>query len=257
MFSRTKSRSCRPLASRHHSDYKLRNLRTALLFLVFAMRAAAWDSGAVGRLMKDSREVEGADFSAIVMAATGHRILPIDREKDAAWLGLVGSAMDATLADLNSPSHPIHQAGRINEASRFIEEALMERLAKVPGWKCTIPPTASGGSQRSGYPDLRLVLDDGSVVYLDPKLYAGDSRESSFRTFYYEPKAETNKITDDARHLLVGVAHRSGADGRPEFLRWELVDVAAMPVRLKLEFQSSNRDIYRDSAILGSGVGER
>jgi hypothetical protein len=31
------------------------------------------------------------------------------------------------------------------------------------------------------------------VFYLDPKLYAAGSRDSSFRTFYFEPKITTNK----------------------------------------------------------------
>jgi len=90
-------------------------------------------------------------------------------------------------------------------------------------------------------------------VYLDPKLHAQDSRSSSFRTFYYEPKTATNKINDDARHLVVGVAHAPKPDGSTTFTAWELIDIAAMPVRLKLEFQSSNRDIYRDEAVVASG----
>ena len=31
------------------------------------------------------------------------------------------------------------------------------------------------------------------------------SRASSFRTFYFEPKVATNKIRDDAVHLILGI----------------------------------------------------
>ena len=38
--------------------------------------------------------------------------------------------------------------------------------------------------QRSGYPDLRIIdLGSKRVFYLDPKLYATGSRDSSFRAF--------------------------------------------------------------------------
>jgi hypothetical protein len=36
------------------------------------------------------------------------------------------------------------------------------------------------------------------VFYVDPKLYAAGSRDSSFRTFYFKPKAAANKVRDDA-----------------------------------------------------------
>jgi hypothetical protein len=94
------------------------------------------------------------------------------------------------------------------------------------------------------------VLEDGSVVYLDPKLHAADSRGSSLRTFYYEPKTTTGKVHDDARHLLIGVQHNEGQGGQLRFEGWEIVDVSKIKVRLKAEFQASNKDMYRDETII-------
>jgi hypothetical protein len=75
--------------------------------------------------------------------------------------------------------------------------------------------------QRSGYPDLRLVdLETRRFFYLDPKLYATGSRDSSFRTFYFEPKIATNKVRDDAVHLIVGFEHEPRKDGQWKFTRW-------------------------------------
>ena len=126
----------------------------------------------------------------------------------------------------------------------------MTQCAAEKGWACGIPKTSTGEEQRSGYPDLRLVLEDGSVVYLDPKLHAADSRGSSLRTFYYEPKTTTGKVHDDARHLLVGVSHNQGQGGQLRFEGWELVDVSKIKVRLKAEFQASNRDLYREESVV-------
>jgi len=115
--------------------------------------------------------------------------------------------------------------------------------------------TRWGFSICSGYPDLRLVeTASNRVSYLDPKLYAAGSRDSSFRTFYFEPKITTNKVRDDAVHLLVGFEHAPKTAGHWTFTRWDLVDLAHFKVRLKAEFQGSNRDIYRPDATLATSA---
>ena len=204
----------------------------------------------LGWLLQEDRDLKGIDFSEVLAATSGKKIIPIDPATDKPWIQKLGEILDRTLAKLNDPSHPIHSAGRINEASRFIEDELLAECSAVEGWSCAIPKTALGEEQRSGYPDLRLVLEDGSVVYLDPKLHAAKSRDSSLRTFYYEPKTTTGKVHDDARHLLVGVQHNEGQGGQLRFEGWELVDVSKIKVRLKAEFQASNKDMYRDETIV-------
>ena len=111
------------------------------------------------------------------------------------------------------------------------------------------------------YPDLRITdLESKRVFYLDPKLYAAGSRDSSFRTFYFEPKKSTNKVRDDAVHFVVGFEHapRETASGSPnatwKFTRWDLVDLSRFTVKLKAEFQGSNRDMYRPEAIVASSA---
>jgi hypothetical protein len=131
---------------------------------------------------------------------------------------------------------------------------MLTELAAVDGFECGFPKTAAGRSQRSGYPDLRLVdTQSGHVVYLDPKLYQSKSRNSSLRTFYFTPKLETNKILEDANHLLVGIAHEGKNEGVWKFASWEMVDLSGFKVRLKAEFQAGNRDIYRDENIIARG----
>ena len=108
----------------------------------------------------------------------------------------------------------------------------------------------------SGYPDLRLVDRETKRVFISIRSsYAAGSRDSSFRTFYFEPKIATNKVRDDAVHLLVGFEHEPGkSEGHWKFTRWDLVDLAHFKVRLKAEFQGSNRDIYRPEAIVATSA---
>jgi hypothetical protein len=149
----------------------------------------------------------------------------------------------------------VQKVRRINEVSSHVETLLRELLSRTPGLSCDFPRTSEGRVQRSGYPDLRMVdAATQRVFYLDPKLYAAGSRASSFRTFYFEPKIATNKVTDDAIHLLVGFEHEPTGDRRWNFTRWDLVDLAHFKVRLKAEFQGSNRDIYRPEAIVATSA---
>lgn len=201
-------------------------------------------------LLQDGRDLKGIPFHEVLAATTGKKIIPVEPEGDHKWLERLGKALDHTLTILNESNHEIHQAGRINEASRFIEDQIRRELNRESGWTCSIPRTSAGEEQRSGYPDLRLALDTGDIVYLDPKLFAPESRNSTLRTFYYEPKVTTSKVQDDARHLLVGIYHngKSGADLR--LLGWELVDVSRLKVQLKAEFQASNHDMYLSENIV-------
>jgi len=227
----------------------------AAAFVPGCLLAGSKDTGdLISWLLEDGRDMKGIPFSEVLAATTGKKIIPVDPAADRAWLGRLGKVLDQMLSDLNDPSQEIHKARRINEASRFVEDQLRLGLNRQPGWKCMVPQTASGGEQRSGYPDLRLVLENGDVVYLDAKLYEDGSRSSTLRTFYYEPKTTTGKVHDDARHLLVSIRHngKTGADLR--LLGWELVDVSRIRVRLKAEFQASNHDLYHKDNVVAEGT---
>ena len=225
-------------------------------FLILSGAGSCWaEVPGMEALMRVPGEMEGTTFGEVVEAATGRRVVPVDLSVDGDWVGILGGHVAEMVAAMNTASHPVQKATRINEASRPVEEELVARLASVPGWTCDFATTAGKGAQRSGYPDIRLQLPGGRVVYIDPKLYAADSRSSSFRSFYYSPKTDTNKILEDARHVIVGIAHADNPDGSRRFTSWEIIDVATMPIHLKLEFQSSNADMYRDEArVTGGGI---
>lgn len=232
------------------------------LFLLAAILLAAPVFAAdvariVGGLMAEENELTAVPFPEVVRAATGKLVLPmqltnaVDRE----LLAKLHRALDGVLRTLNDSNGPAQQKRRINEVSTLFESALKAELNAIEGFECDFPKTASGARQRSGYPDLRLVdKKSGRVVYLDPKLFERGNRTSTLRTFYYEPKRDTNKILEDAHHLLIGFEHDGKANGAWTFLSWHLVDLSNFRVRLKAEFQGSNRDLYRPEGIIGSST---
>lgn len=236
-------------------------VRTLVLFIAsgsFPFAVSAEDSAAqrlIPWLLDESNSFKGILFSEVVEATSGKKIIPFDRDNadDARILAGVGQAMDEVLSKMNAPESEVHRIARINEVSGHFENLMQKLLNGMPDFSCDFPRTKSGQVLRSGYPDLRLVdKPSGKICYLDPKLYAEGSRESSFRTFYFEPKKETNKVNDDARHLIVGIAHARDSKGW-KFLRWELIDLAHFRVKLKAEFEGSNRDMYRRDAVVGTG----
>ncbi len=202
-------------------------------------------------LLKNREELEEVPFSEVLEATTGQAIVAVDRRKDAKVLKTLGGAIAEAVERLNEPDHAIHEVGRVNEASRYVEDELRETVGAIPGWTCGVPTTVDGKEQRSGYPDLRIVTSGGKVLFLDPKLYAPGSRDSSLRTFYYEPRGGTSKVHEDAVHLLAGFRHNGESGRKFRIDAWELVDLSKLQVQLKAEFQASNRDVYTEETVVG------
>jgi hypothetical protein len=223
-------------------------------------------------LLDEDRQLRGVPFSEVIFDTTGKKVLRFDTSNpvDQRVAKAISTACDETIKRLNAPGGAIQNVERINEVSSHVEDNLRELLNAVPGLRCDFPLTAEG---KMGYPDLRIVdLESKRVFYVDPKLYAAGSRDSSFRAFYFEPKKATNKVRDDAVHFIVGFEHqpspRYGLAGEPreggsrssktmwKLTRWNLVDLAQFLVKLKAEFQGSNRDMYRPEAVVASGSGD-
>jgi hypothetical protein len=203
-------------------------------------------------LMEHSKELESIPFAKVIEIVSGKKVLPLKpaTSPDNDIVASLALVLDACLAELNQEDSPVRGLRRINEASRFFEEAIASHANAHPDFRCDYPRTAAGNIQRAGYPDLILThIASGRICYLDPKLFESSSIKSTLRTFYYQPKPQTGKVHHDAHHLLVGIEH-DGNDGAWQFTGWKLVDLADFKVRLKAEFQGSNRDIYRDELIL-------
>jgi len=207
-------------------------------------------------LLQEDPQLREIPFSEVIFDTTGKHVLAFNPkdETDARVLKQMSSVLDQVMTRLNAPESLIQRIPRINEVSSHFEDLIRQLLNKTPDLACDFPKTAAGGKQRSGYPDLELVDQlSHRVYYLDPKLYAVGSRDSSFRTFYFEPKIATNKVREDAVHFIVGFEHeKPAADRQWKFTRWDLVDLSHFQVKLKAEFQGSNRDMYRPEAIVAT-----
>lgn len=226
--------------------------------LAFGEISQTDDATLVRALLDENLSKRTFSFATVVEAASGKIVLPLTKKPAHERVTrAINAALAATLAELNRTDSPVRQARRINEASQFFEDRIQNHLHQTPGLSCQIPPLRNGKRQRAGYPDLRIVdLDSKLVFYLDPKLVEQGQFASTLRSFYFEPKTETSKITDDAVHLLVGIEH-DGESGRWKFTGWELVDLSKLRVRLKAEFQASNADVYPKKTVLSLPISDR
>jgi hypothetical protein len=207
-------------------------------------------------LLNEDQQLRGVPFGEVIFDTTGKRVLPFDPNNavDQRVAKAISVAADETMKRLNAPGSTIRNVDRINEVSSHFEDTLRDLLSSTAGLRCEFPLTAEGKVQRSGYPDLRIIdRESKRVFYLDPKLYATGSRNSSFRAFYFVPRKATNKVRDDAVHFVVGFEHETREkNGVWKFRRWDLVDLSRFTVTLKAEFQGSNREMYRAQAIVAS-----
>lgn len=247
LFSRTPTRPVTRMSEKFRQDVEKSEQKAAA-----KMRAAAVDPDValVRLLLGENLSDRTFAFATIAEACSGKEVLPLDETPaHRRVVSAIESALTETTAALNQSDSPVRALRRINEASRFFEDAILAHIAAMPGLKCEVPPNRAGEHQRSGYPDLRITDEEsGMVFYLDPKLVEQGSAASTFRTFYFEPKNETLKITDDAVHLLAGIEH-DGKTREWTFTGWRLVDLSTLRVRLKAEFQASNADLYRKTGL--------
>lgn len=144
-------------------------------------------------------------------------------------------------------------ADRMNEISTKVEDCLMEAF-RVSGISAALPKTRTGRTQRSGYPDLRVEVE-GQVYYLEVKTYSAQSRTSSHRAFYLSNSPDP-KILEDAIHLLVGFEVEKRNDNSYRVTRFLCRDIRELACKVKIEFNASNLDMYRDVEDCTSISGE-
>ncbi len=191
-------------------------------------------------------------FNVVIKEATTHEVYPyaLSCVADQEVRKYISQAANKALSELNKAESPVRNLRRINEASRYFEDALLEYLNVPDELSCKVPLNTKGHMQRSGYPDLHIThLTTGKHYYLDPKLYEHSSKGSSLRTFYYSPVTKKGKIHYDAVHFVLGISH-DGNDGDWRFLDWQLVDLYNVDLKLKVEYNASNKQLYSEKAIV-------
>jgi len=201
------------------------------------------------------RPLKNIPFSAVVRSLANQSILPIDRsnEDDKRLIKSLEKAASAAGNELQA--NPIIRA-RPNEVGNDVEK-YVKRAVVGTGLKCESPRGASGKAKSTGYPDLLVTDNANRPTYLECKIYSAKTADSSMRSFYVSPSKDF-KVSCDARHLLLAFEMEvttTGGSSSSEYraVGWKLADLHDLLCDVKYEFNSDNRRLYLDSALLAKG----
>jgi len=201
------------------------------------------------------KPVKGIPFSVIVKALADRQVIQIDKA-DAADLKLL-KKLEKTIqfcaAELNS--NPIERP-RPNEVGNDVEAYVMRALPQA-GLKAERPKSQTGLGKSTGYPDILVRDEENRTTYLECKIFAQGSAETTMRSFYLSP-SDSFKVSVDARHLLLafGMEAKPISGSRNSVYipkSYKLIDLHDLLCDVKYEFNSDNRRLYSPSMMLLQG----
>lgn len=201
------------------------------------------------------RPIKGVPFNVVIRALSGREVVPIDRDLPQDEALIVKLTAVAAIVGREVRARPILRP-RPNEVGNDIEAYIMAALSEV-GLTGSRPTSAAGLGQGVGYPDILITDDEGRHTYLEAKTYSAGTAGSSMRSFYLSP-SDRFKVSKDGRHLLLAFEmQRTPISGNEmaEFRAqaFKLADLHDLVCDVKQEFQSDNRRLYLETAVLAQG----
>ncbi len=187
-------------------------------------------------------------FADVIQRTTGQPIIAFE-PTNAVHSALLNRLKEAAgVAAREARSAKIVSA-RANEVGNAVEAHVLKALNGA-GLSAHRPRTSAGRMQAAGYPDIEIESDP--PCYLELKTYNARTADSTQRTFYYSPSEET-KVTRPALHLLLAfeIEQQTG-DGSRNWVpvNFRIVSLHDLPVRLKVEYNQSNRGLYVPEKLL-------
>lgn len=194
------------------------------------------------------KPIKNIPFKLVIKSMTGFEVLAFDKNKkeDTNLLKKINEAAEIAakeVANTGGIKRP-----RPNEVGNDLEPFIEDSLKKVGYKDAGSPKGKSGKGKSAGYPD-REFTDNNRTVYLEVESFAKtDKPKSTLRSFYLSP-SDNFKVNKDALHLLIAFEVIKNKDSY--FVSgWKIVTVDKLLVDVKYEFNSDNKRLYEENAIL-------
>lgn len=207
---------------------------------------------ALAQMLKPLR---GIPFSVIVNSLAEHKVIRIDKSdpNDIELLQKLEKTIHLCATDLKS--NPIRRP-RPNEVGNDVEAFVMRALPRA-GLTAARPTSHAGMGKSTGYPDILVRDSNNRPTYLECKIFAAGSADTTMRSFYLSP-SESFKVSFDARHLLLAFCMLPKAivgsrDSLYVPTGYKLTDLHDLLCDVKYEFDSDNRRLYAPSMLLLQG----
>lgn len=201
------------------------------------------------------KPVKGVPFSVIVKSLAEREVIQIDKANaaDAELLKRLEKTIQLCAAELKS--NPIKRP-RPNEVGNDVEAYVMRALLQA-GLTAARPTSQAGLGKSTGYPDILVRDGENRATYLECKIFANGSAETTMRSFYLSP-SESFKVSVDARHLLLAFGMEaspiSGSSNSTYIPKsYKLIDLHDLLCDVKYEFNSDNRRLYAPAMMLLHG----
>lgn len=215
--------------------------------------------------MKTSKELEGVivqmlqplkglSFNIVIEGLSGFKVIPFDKNdaKDKAILEKLQKA--AKIAGQKINKNGILRT-RPNEVGNDIEPFVKEALNEV-GYKANIPTTKYGKKKSTGYPDIEFIDEYGQINYIECKTFNVNNINTTQRSFYLSPSKDF-KVTTNAHHFAIcyeiDVFGRIGKNNIYKCISWKILNLEALQLDVKYEFNSDNAKMYNEKLILAEG----
>ncbi|HHW58721.1 MAG: hypothetical protein WBH58_08075 [Bacteroidales bacterium] len=202
------------------------------------------------------KPLKNIPFKIVLKAISECELIPFDKNnpKDKQLLDDLIKA--ATIATNNAYEKGIFTR-RENEVGNHIEPFVIDALNQI-GLVASRPKTKEGKKKATGYPDIFLEDRNGRPNYIECKTYNERNYQTTQRSFYFSPAERTAdfKVIHDARHLVISFKiEKSERDGQMVFfpVYWKIFSLDSLIGQIKHEFNSTNKQLYRDEALLAEG----
>jgi hypothetical protein len=195
--------------------------------------------------------IRNIPFDIVIRAMTGFKVIVFDKNKKEDKKLLQNLSKAAKIAAQKVAKTGGIKRPRPNEVGNDLEPFIEIALKEVGYADAGKPRGKSGKGKSAGYPD-REFTDNGRTVYLEVKSYASETNsKSTLRSFYLSP-SDDFKVNKDALHLLI--AFEAVKDNDFYFVSgWKIVTVDKLLVDVKYEFNSDNKRLYKENAVLTEG----
>jgi len=202
------------------------------------------------------RPLKNIPFRIAIKAISGCKVIPFDKNNPNDKQ-LLKDLIEATkIAAQNANKKGIFTR-RENEVGNHIEPFMIEALNQI-GLQADRPETREGKKKAVGYPDIFVRDRKGRPNYIECKTYNERNYQTTQRSFYFSPAERPTdfKVVYDARHLIVSFKiERVEREGKRVFVpvHWKIFSTDNLIGQIKHEFNSTNKQMYTDEALLAEG----
>ncbi len=208
---------------------------------------------AISQFLKPLKNIP---FKIAIKAISGCKVIPFDKNNPDDHQ-LLRDLIEATkIATRNANQKGIFTR-RENEVGNHIEPFMIEALNQI-GFEADRPETKEGKKKAVGYPDIFVRDRKGRPNYIECKTYNERNYQTTQRSFYFSPAERPTdfKVIYDARHFIISFKiERAEREGKRAFVPvyWKIFSTDNLVGQIKHEFNSTNKQMYKEEALLAEG----